>query len=176
MSLGGWYTLAFFGPAAAASKPDDATATITADIQGTAKATGSIEGAGTVPLAKATRLRNAPATITGLGQVVQALPKGRARPTATISIGSRPSATDVAEAVVAQKVHGLGPGTVTLGEVLGLVTRILRNRTVTDPTTGTLTVFGDDDTTPLLSADLWDDKDATAPYSGAGADRRDRLE
>ncbi len=55
-------------------------------------------------------------------------------------------------------------------------TRILRNRTITDPTTGTLTVFGDDDTTPVLTADLWDDKDATTPYSGAGADRRDRLE
>lgn len=174
--LGQWYPLAWYGEACAATFGDDNLAAVTAGIAGYARPTGTITAAGSVPLAKATRLRNSPATLTGLGQVTFVEPRGRARPTALISIGALPSATDIAEAVVAQKVHGLGPGNVTLGEVLGLLTRVARNRMVTDPSTGTLTVYDDDDITPLFTADIWDDAAGTTPYSGAGAEARDRLE
>lgn len=53
--------------------------------------------------------------------------------------------------------------------------KLLRNRTVTDPTTGRITVYDDDDVSPLFTADLWEDAAGTKPYEGRGADRRDRL-
>jgi hypothetical protein len=46
---------------------------------------------------------------------------------------------------------------------------------VTDPVNGTYTVYADDDVTPMYTADLWEDVDGTTRYTGAGADRRDRL-
>lgn len=175
-TLGQWYPLQFYGPAAAATFGDDNGAVVTADVQGWAEPSSIVTGVASVPLAKPTRLKNSPASTTGSGTIVTAYPRGRARPTCTISIGAQPSATDIAEAVVAQRVHGLGPGVVSLAEVLGLLTRIARNRMVTDPATGKITVYADDDTTPLLSADLWDDAAGTTPYTGAGAEARDRLE
>lgn len=57
-----------------------------------------------------------------------------------------------------------------------LVARILRNKMVTDPVAGTLTVFDDDGTTPLLSASIFKDAAGTVPYNGTGAERRERLE
>ena len=56
------------------------------------------------------------------------------------------------------------------------VEKLLRNKTITDPTTGRQTVYEDDDTTPAFEADLFEDKDGTQPYRGQGADRRERLE
>ena len=63
----------------------------------------------------------------------------------------------------------------TMGEALRLAHAILRNRTVTDPVAGTFTVYADDDTTVLLTGDLWQDAAGTTPYAGAGAERRDQL-
>jgi hypothetical protein len=91
----------------------------------------------------------------------------------SISIGSRPTADDAAEATVGKNIVGLD---LSVGESLALIVRLLRNRQVTDPATGEMTVFADDDVTPLLSAALWDDADGTVPYTGSGADSRDRLE
>ncbi len=51
---------------------------------------------------------------------------------------------------------------------------IAHNRVVTDPVAGTYTVYDADDNV-LAVADLWSDADGTTPYSGAGAERRDRL-
>lgn len=50
-----------------------------------------------------------------------------------------------------------------------------RNRVVTDPVAGTITVYAEDDATVLYSAPLWQDAAGTTPYAGAGAERRDRL-
>ncbi len=52
---------------------------------------------------------------------------------------------------------------------------VAHNRVVTDPAAGTYTVYAADDTTVAYVADLWQDAAGTTPYSGAGADRRDRL-
>lgn len=49
------------------------------------------------------------------------------------------------------------------------------NKVVTDPVAGTYTVYADDDVTVLYTADLWADAAGTTPYSGSGAERRDRL-
>jgi hypothetical protein len=63
----------------------------------------------------------------------------------------------------------------SMGEALRAVRAILANRVVTDPAAGTYTVYDDDNTTVLLSGDLWQDADGTTAYAGAGAERRDRL-
>ncbi len=55
------------------------------------------------------------------------------------------------------------------------VEKILKNRTETNPTTGVMTVYDDDDVTPLLTGNVFEDVAATQPYRGQGADRRDKL-
>jgi hypothetical protein len=70
-----------------------------ADIKGTAKAQGGTSGLGGITAAHVTGLKNSPVTVTGLGQIITAYPRGKARPTMTVSIGSRPSAEDIAQAV-----------------------------------------------------------------------------
>ena len=52
---------------------------------------------------------------------------------------------------------------------------VAHNRVVTDPAAGTYTVYDADDVTVLYTADLWEDAAGTVAYSGAGAQRRDRL-
>lgn len=91
---------------------------------------------------------------------------------AFLSIGSRPSADDAAEATVGKKIVGLG---LSVGESLALIVRLLRNKQITDPVTGEIRVYSDDDVSVLLAADLWKDADGSVPYNGSGADRRDRL-
>jgi len=59
---------------------------------------------------------------------------------------------------------------------IAIIEKILRNKSVTDPTTGIMTIYDDDGVTPLLSADTFENVDGTQPYRGQGADRRDRLE
>lgn len=64
----------------------------------------------------------------------------------------------------------------TAGWMLKIIQQILRNKTVTDPATGVMTVYDDDDVTPLFTADLSKDVAGTLPYDGTeGAERRDRL-
>lgn len=58
---------------------------------------------------------------------------------------------------------------------LGIVHKILRNKTITDPVAGTITVYDDDGSTPYLVAQLYQDAAGTRPYNGQGADRRERL-
>ena len=56
-----------------------------------------------------------------------------------------------------------------------LVEKILRNRLETDPVTGVITIYDDDNTTPLISAPIFEDVAATQQYQGSGIDRRNRL-
>jgi hypothetical protein len=56
-----------------------------------------------------------------------------------------------------------------------LMEKILKNKLVTDPVAGTMTIFDDDDTTPLLSGPIFEDVAGTQQYQGQGIDRRDRL-
>ncbi len=58
---------------------------------------------------------------------------------------------------------------------LVLIERILRNKLVTDPVTGIMTLYNDAGV-PLMQAQMWEDVDATQRYRGQGADRRERLE
>ena len=58
---------------------------------------------------------------------------------------------------------------------LAEVAKLLKNRTETNPNTGVMTVFDDDDSTPLLTADIFEDVAGTQPYQGKGIDRKNRL-
>lgn len=64
------------------------------------------------------------------------------------------------------------------GDDLILMRKILQNRTHTNPTTGTITVFDDDDITELVSASIYEDVGGSTPYNADSTriDRRDRLE
>lgn len=61
------------------------------------------------------------------------------------------------------------PGTVSTIE------KITRNKMITDPATGVLTVYDDDGATPLMTANIFKDAAGTVPYNGTGAERRERL-
>lgn len=63
----------------------------------------------------------------------------------------------------------------TISEVTDVVEKLLRNKTVTDPVTGVMTVYDDDNATPLLVAQLYEDATELQTYRGQGAEVRDRL-
>lgn len=81
-----------------------------------------------------------------------------------------PTASEVAAAVW---THSSATDLLSKVEIAHI---ILRNRTITNPTTGTMTVFADDGVTPILVANLYEDVGATQPYRGQGAEHRGRLE
>jgi len=56
-----------------------------------------------------------------------------------------------------------------------LIAKILRNRMVTDPATGIMTLYEDDSVTVFLTAQLYKDAAGTITYNGTGAERRQRL-
>lgn len=64
----------------------------------------------------------------------------------------------------------------TMGGTLGLLAQLARNKTVTDPQAGTITVYDTDGTTVLYTAPLYEDAAGTVPYRGQGADHRGRYE
>lgn len=80
---------------------------------------------------------------------------------------------DIADAVLESVVSGRGAG--SLGSVAKVIQAILKNKTVTDPATGRMTVYDDDDVTPLFTADIFEDADGAQPYSGNGVERRETL-
>lgn len=56
------------------------------------------------------------------------------------------------------------------------IRKLLQNKTVTDPETGIMTVYDDDNTTELFTALLKEDVTGTQPYRGKGANVRERLD
>lgn len=53
--------------------------------------------------------------------------------------------------------------------------KVLLNKTITDEDTGKITVYDDDDATPFLSGDIFEDADGLIPYRRDGIERRERL-
>lgn len=68
------------------------------------------------------------------------------------------------------QLMGIPSATITRTE------KLLRNKMITDPATGVLTIYDDDGTTPLVSGDIFEDAAGSQPYRGQGAERRERLE
>jgi hypothetical protein len=87
----------------------------------------------------------------------------------TTSGSSAPTASEVATAVWGHA------SAVDLLSRVQLAEAILRNKQVTDPVTGIMTVFDVDGVTPLLQAQLYEGIDTLVPYRGSGAERRERL-
>ena len=85
---------------------------------------------------------------------------------ASLPEGEIPTAVEIAQEVWATPE----------ADRMALAAKILRNKTVTNPTTGEMIVFDDDGVTPLLSAALFENTDETQPYRGQGAEVRERLE
>lgn len=56
-----------------------------------------------------------------------------------------------------------------------LAKKILQNRKETDPDTGIMTVYDDDDVTPLFTAQIFEDVGGTQAYRGRGLERQERL-
>lgn len=56
-----------------------------------------------------------------------------------------------------------------------MIQKLLRNKTITNPATGVMTVYDDDSVTPLFTCNVFEDVGGAQTYRGQGADRRDRL-
>lgn len=87
-----------------------------------------------------------------------------------VGSGGGPTAADIASAVWS---HTTATG---LLDKIGMAEAILRNKTVTDPVTGVMTVYAPDGVTPLLSCQLYESVSGTQTYRGQGAERRERLQ
>jgi hypothetical protein len=77
--------------------------------------------------------------------------------------------------VVETGVSGLTPEESALLARLVLLEKLLRNKQITNPSTGRMTVFDDDGSTVLLEGNLFEDAAGSVPYRGQGAERRERL-
>lgn len=93
----------------------------------------------------------------------------------SVSGSGGPSVSEIASAVRVELAPELASIS-TIETKVGIATAILRNKTVTNPTTGIMTVFADDGTTPLLTAQLYEGIDQVYTYRGQGAEVRNRLE
>lgn len=58
---------------------------------------------------------------------------------------------------------------------LALCETILRGKSVTDPSTGVMTIYAEDGVTPVLTANIWENTAGTQAYRGQGVERRERL-
>ncbi len=131
MPLASWASLHFNGPAAAAGVVAVPASVVTGAVKARARAQGTTSGSAAITLAKPTRLRNRPATLTGVGVVQTALPKGRAKPSVTIRVNNL-TQDDVTGAVLESFVE---PG-VTLKQAIRLTLAVLAGKS--DVTGGTV--------------------------------------
>jgi len=90
------------------------------------------------------------------------------------SVGSMASNVLTAAALATDAVTEIQSGLAT-STTLAIVLKILRNKVVTNPSTGQIIVYDDDSVTPLLTGNLFEDVAGTQAYQGQGADRRDRM-
>lgn len=98
-------TLTYYGEGAAACAPADAVGVVSAGIRCYGRPTSTVTAFGVVSNAKATTLKNSPATLTGQGLMTNALPKARARVLSVIKVNEL-SQDDVTGAVLEAKVEG----------------------------------------------------------------------
>ena len=118
-------------------------------------------------------IRLAPEAFSGLG-VLGAAMNSPAHLVCRIKIGADPGAEEIADAVWQRETSAHTDAGV-MGGLLALLGKMATNKTVTDPTAGTITIYDDDGTTPLLTAALFEDVAGSQAYRGQGADRRDRY-
>lgn len=88
--------------------------------------------------------------------------------------GTGPTASEIASAVRSELSTELAAVT-DIQTKATLAAAILKNKTVTNPTTGIMTVYASDNITPLYSAQLYETIDGSVTYRGQGAERREAL-
>lgn len=118
-------------------------------------------------------IRLAPSPVGGVGQMAAAM-NSPAHLVCRIKIGADPGAEEIADAVW-QRETSAHVDTGVMGGLLALLGKMATNKTVTDPTAGTITIYDADGVTPLLTAALFEDAAGAQSYRGQGADRRDRY-
>lgn len=91
-----------------------------------------------------------------------------------VTVGGNDYSLEQIASAVAPAVWAHSSG-VAITDRVTVAATILRNKTVTDPATGIMTVFADDGTTPLLTATLYENAAGTQAYRGQGSERRERL-
>lgn len=84
-------------------------------------------------------------------------------------------AATIAVVQAAMTAQGFTPARAQQLDKMTTLEKLLRNKMVTDPVAGTISVYDDDGTTVLFVASLWEDTTATQAYRGQGANRRERL-
>ena len=85
------------------------------------------------------------------------------------------SPVDGITAVVETGVSGLtGPESAQLA-LIDVLKKVMINKFVTDPDTGILTIYDDDDIAILYQGNIFEDAAAGIPYKGDGLERRERL-
>lgn len=70
--------------------------------------------------------------------------------------------------------NNLDASSADIAALVAIAVKLLRNKTVTDPTTGVMTVY-DDDGSVLYTAQMYEGTDTGQTYRGEGAERRERL-
>jgi hypothetical protein len=63
----------------------------------------------------------------------------------------------------------------TINTTTVLLRKLMQNRMETDPDTGVLTIYDDDDITPYLRGNIYEDVLAATLYRGRGIERRNKL-
>lgn len=76
---------------------------------------------------------------------------------------------------IGDEVWGRFIGSMAASVLIERIYAIIAHKMITDPASGTITVYAEDDTTPMLTADIFKDASGTTPYNGTGAERRERL-
>ncbi len=64
----------------------------------------------------------------------------------------------------------------TLEQKCDLLLKLMLNKQITDPATGLMTIYDDDDTTVIYTGNVYEDAAGTTLYRGQGIERRNRLE
>lgn len=90
------------------------------------------------------------------------------------AVGANHNIADVKVLNQVSLIIGNSGGLISSG-VINLIEKFLRNKSITDPVTGIMTIYDDDSTTPLFTAPLKEDAAGAQPYRGQGAERRERF-
>jgi hypothetical protein len=191
MPLASLFNLQWYGPCSSAAYLQGVGAVAGSSL-GSIRSAATVGGVGTISYARSLRLISSYSTVAGMGIISYAQPRGRIRVRAIIKVNEL-SQDDVTGAVWQAQVEpgksyqdailellaggGGGGGGLTVSQDARLtrIEKILRNKMITDPVTGTMRLYDDDGTTLLLEADVFQDADGTTPYQGQGAERRERL-
>jgi hypothetical protein len=148
---------------------------ITGGIIGTWNMGVTLGGVGSVG-AGLTALGNITATLSGSGTLTASFAGtvGNMEAVITVCASGGLTAAEIADAVWDETMadHVL---TGSFGEGAGFLYYVNHHKVITDPTAGTYDVYAEDDVTVIFTGSLWQDAAGTTPYSGAGAERRDRL-